>query len=338
VRNFIQKPIQPTILDEEFPDYLKLLDDMVTDPSPVTLPELSSLTTTSTAVGQKRSRTLLAGGEGEFEDTRASGSGTHHQVNASGSADTILPPSHGPTGQEDAEVPPEMIRANAVTAFIGSPLLPEPAQLRVDHIATLMALAVEGPIQNAAFKLLALAYSQQEVGAIWTACAPHLAPPPYHPLACGTLLRDAILHTLCTPYSPAKRARETTGKLVDGIVKAVTTQTFVAHTTADLSYEEMEVIIHFSHFVQIWAYLLLSSHSRCRTRFITRLNPPRETAKDSGRRRGIHTFTNGPTNSRSPSVGLAQQLLALIATLARAIWLAIPALFPYFGTFSPLIS
>ncbi len=38
-RDFIQKPVQSKILDEEFPGYHRLLDDMATDPTPVTLPE-----------------------------------------------------------------------------------------------------------------------------------------------------------------------------------------------------------------------------------------------------------------------------------------------------------
>ena len=83
---------------------------------------------------------------------------------------------------------------------MGSPSLPEPNLLRVDHIATLLALAVDGPVQKAAFKLLAPAYSQQEAGAIWNAWAPHFAPLPDNPLAGGTLLWDTIpLHSL--PYS-----------------------------------------------------------------------------------------------------------------------------------------
>jgi hypothetical protein len=45
----MQKPIQPKIIYEEFPDYQKLLDDMAKDPSPVTLPELLSLAATPTA-------------------------------------------------------------------------------------------------------------------------------------------------------------------------------------------------------------------------------------------------------------------------------------------------
>ena len=75
-------------------------------------------------------------------------------------------PSHGPTGQEDDEVRPELDRANVVTAFMGSPLLLEPKQLRVDNIATLLALAVHGPVEKAAFKLLAPIYSHQEAEAI----------------------------------------------------------------------------------------------------------------------------------------------------------------------------
>jgi hypothetical protein len=135
---------------------------MATDPTLVTLPDLLSLATTPSASGQKRSRALPTEGEGEFENTRAFGSGIHHSANASGSEDSILPPPEGPTGQEDGDIPPELDRANVVTAFVASPLLREPTQLKVDHIATLLALAVDGPVQKAAIKLLALAYSHQE--------------------------------------------------------------------------------------------------------------------------------------------------------------------------------
>jgi hypothetical protein len=53
-----------------------------------------------------------------------------------------------------------------VTAFMGSPLLPEPNQLRMDDIATLLTLAVDGPVRKAIFKLLAPTYYQQEAEAI----------------------------------------------------------------------------------------------------------------------------------------------------------------------------
>jgi hypothetical protein len=48
-RDFIHKPVQPKIMDEELPDYQKLLDDMATGPTPVTMPDLPSLAATSTA-------------------------------------------------------------------------------------------------------------------------------------------------------------------------------------------------------------------------------------------------------------------------------------------------
>ena len=83
------------------------------------------------------------------------------------------------------------------------------------------------------------------------AWAPYLAPPPDHPLAGGTLLRETIMQSLCTPYPTTKLAREVAGKLVDDIAKTVVTQTFVAHTAADLSDEEMEVAPCPSHLDQI---------------------------------------------------------------------------------------
>ena len=67
--DFIQKPAQPKIVDKEFQDYQKLLDNIATDPTPVTLPDLPSLATTPTASGLKRSRTLPLKGAEEFEDT-----------------------------------------------------------------------------------------------------------------------------------------------------------------------------------------------------------------------------------------------------------------------------
>ena len=47
--DFIQKLVQPKILDEEFPDYQKLLEDMATCPTLVTLQELPSMAIIPTA-------------------------------------------------------------------------------------------------------------------------------------------------------------------------------------------------------------------------------------------------------------------------------------------------
>jgi hypothetical protein len=79
-------------MDEEFPDYHKLLDDMATDPTLITLLDPPTLAATPSASGQKRSRVLPTEGEGELEDIRASGSGILHPANASGPADSMLPP------------------------------------------------------------------------------------------------------------------------------------------------------------------------------------------------------------------------------------------------------
>jgi len=116
------------------------------------------LAATPSASRRKRSRALPTKGEGKFEDARTLGSGTQPVANAAGPAD----PPQGPTGQEDDEVTPELDRANVITAFVGSPLLLEPNQLKADNIATFLALAVDGPVQKATFKLLAPTYYQQE--------------------------------------------------------------------------------------------------------------------------------------------------------------------------------
>jgi len=221
-------------MDEEFSNYQKPLDAMATVPTPVTMPDLPSLATTPFDSGLKRSRALPTEGEGEFEDTRASGSGTHHEANASGPADPTLPPPQGPTGQEHDVVPPEVYRTNVVAAFMGSPFLPKPNQLRADHIANLLAHGVDGPVQKVAFKLLATAYSQQEAKAIWTAWAPHLAPPLTTSLAGCTLLRDTVLQALCTHYPTTKHSNEAACKLVNDLAAAVATHTFAVHTAADL--------------------------------------------------------------------------------------------------------
>jgi hypothetical protein len=258
-------------------------------------------------------------------------------VNASDSADPILPPPQGPARREDAEVPPEVIRANVVTAFICSPLLLELAQLKMDHIATLLALAVEGLVQNAAFKLLALAYSHQEAEAIWTSWAPHFTPPSDHPLTGGMLLRDTVLLALCTPYPIAKHVREAAAILVNALAAAMATQTFVDRTAADLLDEEMEVNIHHSRFPRAWAYLPLFSHSPSGTCSIPCLNPPGETpTEDLGRRRERHTATSGQAHAMALSIGLAQHALYRLATLANATRLAITTFITHTGHFGPL--
>ncbi len=45
-------------------------------------------------------------------------------------------------------------KEEALAAFIASPLLPEPDQLRLDHISAPLALFVEGLFQDAVIALL----------------------------------------------------------------------------------------------------------------------------------------------------------------------------------------
>ena len=89
----------------------------------------------------------------------------------------------------------------------------------MDHISALLALAVDGPIDKAVITFLDPAYSQQEAETVWAAWAPHLSTKPDHPLAARTLLRDAVLQILRTPYPSAKLARDAAIKLVDDIAK-----------------------------------------------------------------------------------------------------------------------
>jgi hypothetical protein len=93
---FIQKPIQPKILEEEFLDYRKLLDDMAAYPTLVTLICLPSLAAAPSASGQKRSRGIPTESEGEIEDTGTSVSGGLQEANASGAADPSLLATQGP--------------------------------------------------------------------------------------------------------------------------------------------------------------------------------------------------------------------------------------------------
>ncbi len=60
-------------------------------------------------------------------------------------------------------------------------------------------------------------------------------------MAGGTLLRDTILHALCTPFPTVEQTKEVAATLVNALEAVVTTQTLIDHTTADLEDEEMEV-------------------------------------------------------------------------------------------------
>ena len=65
-------------------------------------------------------------------------------------------------------------RAEALAAFLAAPLLPEPDQLRVDHISAPPALLKEGPFQDVAIALLTPGHTPEEAAIIWSAWGPHI--------------------------------------------------------------------------------------------------------------------------------------------------------------------
>jgi hypothetical protein len=134
---------------------------MAVGPTPVILPCLLSLAAAPSFWGQKRTRANTADGEADNKDTIASGNGVPPTSNASGPVEDNLRPLYGSTGQEEPDLPTYLTRDEAITTFMGSPILSEPDQLRVDHISALLALAVDGPIQKTAIQFLAPEYSQK---------------------------------------------------------------------------------------------------------------------------------------------------------------------------------
>ena len=77
-RELISRPVHPKILEEEFPEYQTLLDNMQVELSPITLPNIPVLGPSPFASYKNtHSRVNLEGeGEGEVEDTSAYGNGT----------------------------------------------------------------------------------------------------------------------------------------------------------------------------------------------------------------------------------------------------------------------
>ena len=85
----------------------------------------------------------MHGTGGTANPATGTGGGVAQGANTSAAqAQGPIPAKTGPTRQEE------------IAAFIANPLMPEPHQVRIDHITILLALVLGGPIQEAAVKLL----------------------------------------------------------------------------------------------------------------------------------------------------------------------------------------
>ena len=139
-RDFIANPVRAIFLDEEFPEFHTLLDAMEEEVPPVTLPYLSPIVPQQTAAlpstsGQKRRADQE---RADMADTGASRSGTRAPGNQTATVE-------GTTTQDEALLPEEGLdppptRDDIILAFAARSFLPEPDQLYIGHIATLMAL------------------------------------------------------------------------------------------------------------------------------------------------------------------------------------------------------
>ena len=94
-----------------------------------------------------------------MEDTVASGSGgppaKQTATDTTGTGNTETAPELGI--EEEAE---PLTRGETITAFVGSPHIPEPDQIKIDHISVVMAVLApnNGPTQKRAVKLLSMEY------------------------------------------------------------------------------------------------------------------------------------------------------------------------------------
>ena len=85
--------------------------------------------------------------------------------------------------------------AEVLADFQAAPLLPDPSQLRLDHISALLFFLLEGPSRSAAIILLTPGRSLEEAAVIWSAWEPCFRPPPpppTHHLSAENAARDSI--------------------------------------------------------------------------------------------------------------------------------------------------
>ena len=87
-----------------------------------------------------------------------------------------------------------------MATFQEAPFLPDPSQLRLDHITAMLALLLGEPLRTSPLQMLYPSYTPADLTYIWSVWDPHIRPPSPHPLAEGTLAKNIVLAFLRMDY------------------------------------------------------------------------------------------------------------------------------------------
>ena len=118
--------------------------------------------------------------------------------------------------------------------------MPEPHQVKLEHITYLLALILGGEVQESAVKLLMPAITPEHALAIRDEWKGYIHPPHGHPLEGAHAIREMILATLTPAYTTREAGTQAAKVLLDTIGDALHVEAFRQYTVEDLE-EEMEV-------------------------------------------------------------------------------------------------
>ena len=220
---YMARPVSPQIISEEFTDYETLLADLAEDPMPITLPCIPIIAPeTPRTSAFKRSR---GNPVPEDEATRdgpadpgASGSGTGGTAAGAG--------SKAPLAQGATPAASTLTRAEQIASFIANPMMPRPHQVKMDHITFLLALVLEGELQEAAIQLLMQARTPEQASVIWDSWKGYFHPPPGHPLEAKHAIREVVFAELLPAYKTKAAGAKAAKALLDIIGDAIHLEAF----------------------------------------------------------------------------------------------------------------
>ena len=162
-RELMGRQMRSKILDEEFPDYQKLLDKAEVDPPPLPCP-------TSLFPGQPppyRGKNEVRGGArldaDKVADTGTSSGGAQGPAPLDGQEPvyTGIPPAA-------PKRLPTITREAAMDNSLEAPFPPYASQMRVDRVTALLSLLLEDPLRFAATNLICKSYSEGDASYIWS--------------------------------------------------------------------------------------------------------------------------------------------------------------------------